>query len=498
MERKTQKGNLCFVSPEPSSISAQKKAPSLSLIISLLPLLCLYELTSPALASGTGTQGVVLAAQSPNAERFALYLNEIASQVPAGSDLATVFQILETLPNGESLTNTLEKIQPGHIAGIKEVASNVVKLFINPINLELNTLYTSQFLNNEFSNVKDIKPSVLSNFIQHVTSHSPQNISSQFKQLQASTQQGHYKVNTLGPLSPSQRQLPQNIRVKVGKATFWTQQANQFLKFNNGGKYNLVGIQSQTVAFTVGADYLFSDSFIMGVVGSYGNTHFDLKSDRGHGKINSYTMGLYGSWTSPKAFYLGFFGQFGQHHFLSQRHISFSNIERSAKGNYWDTGAAGSLEVGYVASLPCNYSLQSFANMSYALLHQPTYREKGAGALNMRIWQKTRYYNEGSVGLELARLFTYAATNSIIRPSMRIAYRTQSALGSSDKLTASLVNHGEKFTVKGSKKHRDFFNVGASIAALSSEKIYVMMTYNGNFNKKDQVQEGLFRIGWKI
>lgn len=443
-------------------------------------------------------QTIDLVGQSPNASNLANYLDMIAPQALSGSDMARILQILNTLPNEAVLTNALEQIQPGPTVEAEEVASDVVTLFINAINNELNNLRASKTLNNAFSNIQGIKPSLMSDFIQHVTSHNPQNISNQFKQLLTSTRKNHHQVNTLNTLTPSQRQLPQDVRVKVGKATFWAQQANQFLKFNDHGKYRLVGIKSQTAAFIVGADYLFSDSLVLGLVGSYGNTQFDWKRNRGHGKSSSYNMGVYGSWTSPTALYLDFSGLFGRHHLHSHRHISFPGVVRTAKGSHWDTGATGSLEVGYIASLPCNYSLQPFANATYSLLHQPTYREKGAGALNMKIREKTRHYNDGGVGLEFARLFTYTTTSSIMRPSIRLGYQTLNALGKSDRLQASLVGFGGQFGVKGSRKHRHFFNVGASIAALSNEKIYLMMTYNGNFNKRDQVQEGLFRIGWKI
>ena len=100
---------------------------------------------------------------------------------------------------------------------------------------------------------------------------------------------------------------------------------------------NEAGFQLNKVGITGGADYRFSDRFILGATLGYSLGNADFDQQRGSVDSDLLTLGLYGTFYEPKKYYVDFIYSFGLGSYDVERNIQYqvgaTQIKQIASGS---------------------------------------------------------------------------------------------------------------------------------------------------------------------
>jgi len=182
---------------------------------------------------------------------------------------------------------------------------------------------------------------------------------------------------------------------------------------------SFTGFDYTTGGFGIGFDKLFNDGLLGGI--SYGQSHtnVDIDSEGGDGDIDSYLFSLYGSLFSDK-YYLDVALSYGKESYKSHRNIEFGALNRRAVSDHDGDLYSAYSEAGYSIEMD-KLIVQPFAALQYSYLDEESYRESGAGALNLVVDGRETDSLVSDLGLRFNRPF--AKDDLVFIPELSVAWR---------------------------------------------------------------------------
>lgn len=426
-----------------------------------------------------------------NAHHFLNYLQKIQGQIPVGSQLSNVLGALNALTVNQ-IGHALEHLEPSPLINFSDISHELNQASTKIMGLQTAFYRLQSQISHMIEDMGDASGQMVQGFLSSLqsTTQSIQNQVSKFLRVSQRSlphDQKHLQA------TPTQLQMPHDLRTQFGKANIWFQQNGQHFKLGSHGEH--AGLLARTHTSSVGMDYKVCENLLLGMMLSAGRSYLNWEKDRGSGRVSSYHLGIYGSWLSQnKKWYVDFNTVLGRHRFSAHRNIKIPGFAVKGKSNHWGTFFSNDVESGYTVNLPKQMSLQPYVFLGYFLLGEKGYNEHGAGNAGVNVKGRISQFLRTGTGLEMAKI--WACREWIIRPSLRLGYSFQHSLGATKRLRSSLIHNPGHFTVTGGRKSHHLFNGAVNVNAITKKGISVGLTYNTQVNSKYKVHEGFVRLGW--
>lgn len=175
----------------------------------------------------------------------------------------------------------------------------------------------------------------------------------------------------------------------LGDNKFWFKSFGS--RADQNSRDGAIGYDATSYGMVFGADAVLSDVNRIGLAFSYAKTDVDGNSDvaRQKADVDSYNVVMYGSHSLTDATDLSFQADVGYHKTDGSRRIVFGGLTRTADASYdsWSTH----LGVGLAHTMKLS-ELTSFTpsvRADYTYIKADSYRESGAGALNLNVGSST-------------------------------------------------------------------------------------------------------------
>lgn len=209
----------------------------------------------------------------------------------------------------------------------------------------------------------------------------------------------------------------------------------------------------------LGAEFLLSDRFGIGLAAGYQNDRLEVDARQSRAEIDSYSLAAYGLWRQGPWRLRGGAG-FSWHEFDSRRDVAVGGVTGTAKARYsgWSGQAFG--EVGYRIDLEA-ISLEPFAGLTFQHTRTESYRESGAGAANLDVRSDRGSELTSTLGVQVMRSFELES-GLRLRPHASVAWEHRLA-GAGAQADIGFVAGGSRFRVSGPTRNRNAAQLGAGL-----------------------------------
>jgi len=237
---------------------------------------------------------------------------------------------------------------------------------------------------------------------------------------------------------------------------------------------DFTGFDYELAGLGIGLDKLFKDGILAGI--SYGQTYtsLDLDKNRGDGSIHSYLFSLYGSLFSDR-YYLDATFSYGKESFRDSRLIEIGALSEVAYSDHDGDLFSIYAETGYLFQLNA-WLPQPFIALQYSILDEESYRETGAGGLNLLVEQKDTESLVSDLGLRFNRPFK--KNEWVYIPEISVAWRHDYDIDNR-RITAAFEGAPDVlFTTESRDLDQDGVLIGAGVTALNKESLSLDIRYD--------------------
>ena len=274
---------------------------------------------------------------------------------------------------------------------------------------------------------------------------------------------------------------------KPGKTHIWVEGFGDFssqseMQTNHGYHTNEGGV-------VIGGDYHLITPLYLGAAIGYTHNDLDWNASVGDAEIESYYGALYGTviWDN---FYLDASVTGATNDYKESRRIKFSTIDRTARSSHDGLAFSGQIGTGYLYHHKWA-TLQPFARVDYAHVHEQGYSEDGAQSLDLKIHSKNSNMWRTEIGLDASRCFAFKSSKWIPAAYASWVYEDHNG----NHLLARFKGFSCEFDVHGIKPHRNLFGTGASITGLFwKDRISAALIYDAVVASRYWEQQASLRI----
>ncbi|MDR1497960.1 MAG: autotransporter domain-containing protein [Puniceicoccales bacterium] len=247
------------------------------------------------------------------------------------------------------------------------------------------------------------------------------------------------------------------------------------------------GYDTYSYNATVGADYRFSDVFLVGVLIGYGGTRTDFNTGGVKNESDSFAAGLYTAGHARGWFYSGALSVSSDSHSL-KRGVSSSTISQlngRYKGSPDGSTFAASFETGYewraYGSKGADWSFGPVFGVQYLSSSIDAYTENGS-TTDSEPWQRLSVGKQDiesfttSAGFQISRLVNLDSLTLL--PELRVSW-IHEFNDDTPNITARMNIPGvRQFSVQGIKPTQDYTNVALGVSLSLSERASLTATYD--------------------
>ena len=230
------------------------------------------------------------------------------------------------------------------------------------------------------------------------------------------------------------------------------------------------GFDFHTVGATVGADYRFTDQFILGLAGSYLRTSLDLDGSAGDSRANGYSLSAYTNYYVLEKLYVDGIATFGWNTYDTERNNTEGNGTARASTDgpqfSFSVGSGYDFNVGPLAFGPA-------VRVDYVRVHIDSYHETGAGPSNARIDSQTIESLTTNVGGQ-AR-YVVSTAWGVLSPFVRAEW-VHEFKGDNRTVTASV--GPTVVTLQTNTPDRDYLNLGIGMSATFKKGVSAFIDYD--------------------
>ncbi len=166
----------------------------------------------------------------------------------------------------------------------------------------------------------------------------------------------------------------------------------------SGGFY---GFDYDMGGVSAGVDRRFRKGLVLGMNGGYGHTDVDFGGVGGKGDIDAAYASLYGTWFGEHAYVDGIL-TYTYQDFTHRRRIAVGAVGGTARSDHDANGFGARFGTGYRFDVG-DWGFRPFANLSYFLLDENDFEERGAGTANLSVDGRTTHSLVSELGVHVAR-----------------------------------------------------------------------------------------------
>ena len=263
--------------------------------------------------------------------------------------------------------------------------------------------------------------------------------------------------------------------------------------FTGGGKdatSQEAGFDFKTFGATLGADYRFTDNFVLGIAFNYMSTNIDFdtlsfENTPAGGGIDTRSFGfsIYGTYYATNQFYVDGIFSFGRNHYDIDRRIIYAipatdrtgnlipgmtTVNQTAQGDTHSTQYAFSVGAGYDFNVQ-GFTVTPFARLEYSRLNINGYQEaidNTANGSGLALEFDDQHVD--SLLSVLGGQASYAISTGIgvLLPQVRVEWRHEFK-NDARTITSSFVNDplNTPLALRTDGPDRNFFTLGTSLSA---------------------------------
>lgn len=254
-----------------------------------------------------------------------------------------------------------------------------------------------------------------------------------------------------------------------------------------GSRYNQKG-------GIVGADHVFTETFIAGVAAQYTDTDIKFPGHVDRVSVGSYEFGAYASYGDTQG-YLNANTSYIWHNFDTYRQVFGSDT----KGQFDGGTISACLEIGRIYEAD-GWRLQPVGVLSFASLSTDGYTENGSSPSRLVVKDSGFDSLKSILGGRLAYPFEMDSGRRWV-PEVRVSW-SHEFMDNNAEFQARLFSFAEDpssyFTTKGAEYDRDSLNLGTGMNAPINEKIIVYLDYDATLSsdQTSHTASGGLRVLW--
>jgi outer membrane autotransporter protein len=237
------------------------------------------------------------------------------------------------------------------------------------------------------------------------------------------------------------------------------------------------GYNATTFGLALGGDGLISPEYRVGLALSYGHSNVDSTGASTGNKtdIDSFQLTAYGSLEDNSPWLVDGAATFALNKYENTRDITFASVQ--AKGEFDGYQAGARLNVGYEI-VNNGFNLVPKALAQYTYLHQQSYTETGAGALNLKVDADNIHSFTTGLGLSVNKVFV--GTTWTTKPELSAMWLYDWA-DTRIESTAAFASDGGKFLTNGADRARNSGKVGVGLNLENNDGLALFAGYEGEF-----------------
>jgi len=181
------------------------------------------------------------------------------------------------------------------------------------------------------------------------------------------------------------------------------------------------GFDSHTHGFTLGVDVELAEAGLVGGYLAYDDLDVDYRgaqADTGNARSWAWTAGAYGSYWSPRQWFIQGSAGYGWHDLESRRDITFNSVNLEATGARDARNFAANAAAGFNISPGSGWVIQPQTSVSYDRFDDDAYTETGAGSLNLTMSGQQADTLRGEAGMTVRKSLIGATA----RPDIAVLY----------------------------------------------------------------------------
>lgn len=267
----------------------------------------------------------------------------------------------------------------------------------------------------------------------------------------------------------------------------WGETDGDSLSGAPGSRYNQKG-------GIVGADHVFTPTFIAGVAAQYTDTDIKFPGHVDRVAVNSYEAGAYASYGDTQG-YINANASYIWHNFDTYRQVFGSDT----KGQFDGSTLSACFEVGRIYEAD-GWRLQPVGVLSFASLSTDGYTESGTSLSRLVVKDSGFDSLKSILGGRIAYPVEMESGRRWV-PEVRVSW-SHEFMDNSAEFDARLVSFAEDpssyFTTKGAEYDRDSLNLGTGMNAPINEKIIVYIDYDATLSsdQTSHTASGGLRVLW--
>ncbi|MBI3516891.1 MAG: autotransporter outer membrane beta-barrel domain-containing protein, partial [Proteobacteria bacterium] len=262
------------------------------------------------------------------------------------------------------------------------------------------------------------------------------------------------------------------------------------------GNGNAHTLNYTTGGTAFGADYRLDPALLVGAFTSYGGSGTAARGLSGSGQVDSYAVGVYGSWSLGRAYVDGTVG-YAYNDSSLRRTVAFPGFAAtSARGSTNADQFLASLETGRRYDV-APVAITPFVGLQASALDQASFTETGAGALNLAVGRQSVSSVRSQLGARVSRDLDLGE-GMVVNAGLKLGWAHELSDTGATTTASFAGTAGTGFAVQGAQRGRDSALVGAGIAATLDPQASLYLRYDGDLNGRDDTHAVIagVRLTW--
>ncbi|MGM0611032.1 MAG: autotransporter domain-containing protein [Thermodesulfobacteriota bacterium] len=254
-------------------------------------------------------------------------------------------------------------------------------------------------------------------------------------------------------------------------------------KSRTNAKDSIPGVRENMSGLVIGMDYKLGENVSIGAAGTYTARHLEERDGDGLSKIKSYRGYLYSLWSQTpqrKGWHISAALGAGKVQFDTNRSLDFIKREADSDHHAFDYSLLARAGYNHVAG---KWLITPNLNLDYTHMHEESYSESGARALNLEIDSRDSRSLQSGLGLDISR--TCSFKKLILTPKIGFKWLHEFTPESED-LSARFKNRSPSFDAPGRDSANNAGVIDASLGTRFSDSVRAGVGYECTFAEGNQ------------
>lgn len=251
----------------------------------------------------------------------------------------------------------------------------------------------------------------------------------------------------------------------------WAQPFGTYLHQDPRGTSN--GYNASIWGLLGGYDKQVLRDLAFGVSAGYARDEIRTKDSSGHTGVDSYQLGVYGSFTRS-AYYLDGIFSFAYNCYDSSRKVNFGGLDRTPASNYGGQQYSSYFEGGYNLNFK-KFQVTPLASIQYMRLNIDGYTEKSADAADLKVDSQGQNLLQSGLGAKIA--YTIEKKNFSLVPDFHFKW-LYDFINDNQQATSTFSGGGAAFTASGFNSPTSTYSFGTKWTLFTKNNTSLSFDYD--------------------